>query len=98
MISVKVLDVNDNRPLFVKNTYEQNITENLSSGVFVQQVEAVDADLGLNSRVTYAIVSGAQGYFAINNESGRSLYCITVSYSERLDSFWFFSKCVQNFS
>ena len=70
VVDVNVLDENDNNPIFTQSRYQQNITENLSEGVFVKEVEAVDADIGENGRVTYAILSGAEGYFRINNETG----------------------------
>jgi hypothetical protein len=70
VVAIKVLDENDNDPVFTKSRYEQNITENLSSGVFVKEVEATDADIGANGRVTYAILSGAEGYFRIDNDTG----------------------------
>ena len=70
VVNVRVLDENDNSPVFAKDRYEQNITENLSAGIFVKEVEATDADIRENGRVTYAILSGAQGYFRIDNETG----------------------------
>jgi hypothetical protein len=70
VVDVRVLDENDNDPVFTHTRYEQNITENLSDGLFVQEVEAIDADIGDNGRVTYAILSGAEGYFRINNDTG----------------------------
>ena len=70
VITVTVLDENDNDPIFTEKRYEQNITENLSGGTFVKEVEAIDYDIGENARVSYAILSGAKGYFRINNDTG----------------------------
>ena len=70
VVVIKVLDENDNDPVFTKSRYEQNITENLSGEVFVKEVEATDTDIGANGRVTYAILSGAEGYFRIDNDTG----------------------------
>lgn len=64
------MDENDNTPLFTEAKYEQNITENLSKGVFVKEVKASDEDIGFNGQVTYAILTGDKGYFMIDNETG----------------------------
>ena len=70
VVDVNVVDENDNDPIFTQSRYQRNITENLSEGVFVKEVEAFDADIDENGRVTYAILTGAEGYFRINNETG----------------------------
>ena len=70
VVAVTVLDENDNDPLFTESGYKQNITENLSSGFFVKEVEAIDADIDANGQVTYAILSGDMGYFRIENLTG----------------------------
>ena len=88
MVAVNVLDENDNDPLFTKSRYEQNIMEN-SNGVFVKEVEATDADIGANGRVSYAILSGAEGYFRIGNDTGicRRLLFITRDLKDNVLSF-----------
>lgn len=73
IIPIKILDENDNDPLFRKSKYEQNITENLSSGVFVMDLKADDADIGENGRVSYSILSGGKGYFSVDNKTGTPL-------------------------
>ena len=70
VVDVTVLDENDNDPVFTKSRYEQNITENLSAGIFVKDVEATDADIGANGQVAYAILGGDGGYFRIESETG----------------------------
>ncbi|XP_033097305.1 cadherin-23-like, partial [Anneissia japonica] len=68
-VPVTVLDVNDNSPVWIQNTYDVSITEN-SAAEEVVQVIATDADIGQNSRLIYQILSPSP-YFTINNETGQ---------------------------
>ncbi|XP_028316107.1 protocadherin gamma-C5-like [Gouania willdenowi] len=52
-ITVIVLDVNDNAPLFEKPTYEANVSEKATPGTEVLRVKAADADEGLNGEIEY---------------------------------------------
>ncbi|XP_046692113.1 cadherin-23 isoform X2 [Silurus meridionalis] len=70
-VYVEVLDVNDNRPIFLQNSYETTILENVPRGTSVLQVQATDADQGENGRVLYRIISGnSGGQFSIDLLSG----------------------------
>ncbi|NXI75689.1 PCD23 protein, partial [Rhipidura dahli] len=71
VLTIIVLDVNDEAPVFVKQLYETAVHENQDPGEFVIKVEAVDRDAGLNSLLQYEILPGA-GYekFEMNSESG----------------------------
>ncbi|TGZ63206.1 hypothetical protein CRM22_007039 [Opisthorchis felineus] len=52
---VQVLDCNDNPPVFEKNFYSANITEDTPIGILILQVKATDADSGPNGAVQYRI-------------------------------------------
>uniref|UniRef100_A0A672JCS5 Protocadherin-15 n=1 Tax=Salarias fasciatus TaxID=181472 RepID=A0A672JCS5_SALFA len=52
-LSVTVLDVDDNSPVFTQQTYNVNLPENTPKGSVILQLNAVDADL--NSNLTYRI-------------------------------------------
>ena len=54
---VKVTDENDNRPIFTRNHYFGNITENKPNGYIILRVSATDKDEGLNAEIRYEIVS-----------------------------------------
>ncbi|XP_072558047.1 protocadherin gamma-A11-like isoform X16 [Paramormyrops kingsleyae] len=72
-IHVKVLDVNDNAPVFTKKHYRAEVPENSSKGTFVTKVSATDSDKGINSEVTYAfrhITDKYSDVFEINEKSG----------------------------
>ncbi|XP_061083448.1 cadherin-23 [Conger conger] len=57
-VYIEVLDVNDNRPIFLQNSYETSILESAPRGASILQVQATDADQGENGRVLYRILSG----------------------------------------
>ncbi|XP_061612296.1 protocadherin-15-like [Phyllopteryx taeniolatus] len=52
-LSVTVLDVDDNSPVFSQQTYNVNLPENSPKGTVILKLHAIDADLGSN--LTYRI-------------------------------------------
>ena len=54
MVTVNLIDVNDNRPSFSSAVYESSVLENSTQGVIVTQVSATDLDSGVNGRVFYS--------------------------------------------
>ncbi|KAK2818195.1 hypothetical protein Q7C36_022128 [Tachysurus vachellii] len=68
-VHVEVLDINDNSPEFASSTIPVNIQEDAEIGANVTQVEAKDADSGLNAEIHYSLV-GSAGMFSINPETG----------------------------
>ncbi|KAM9143867.1 protocadherin-23 [Pangshura tecta] len=71
MLTVSILDVNDEKPVFQKQLYEAAVCENQNPGEFVINVEAVDRDSGINSLLQYEILPG-NGFeiFQINSNTG----------------------------
>ncbi|NXY24023.1 PCD23 protein, partial [Atrichornis clamosus] len=71
VLTIVVLDVNDETPIFLKQLYKTAVHENRDPGEFVIKVEAVDRDAGLNSLLQYEILPGT-GYekFKMNSDSG----------------------------
>ncbi|KAI1242062.1 Protocadherin Fat 3 [Lamprotornis superbus] len=74
-VEVKVLDVNDNKPVFEAASYDAIIMEGMPIGTKLMQVKAVDADSSANGQVTYtlAVESELQKIteaFAIDSNSG----------------------------
>ncbi|NXT85484.1 PCD23 protein, partial [Zapornia atra] len=71
VLTIVLLDVNDETPIFLKQFYEAAVHENQDPGEFVIKVEAVDRDAGPNSLLHYEILP-ASGYekFRINSDSG----------------------------
>ncbi|XP_058654472.1 protocadherin alpha-5-like isoform X5 [Onychostoma macrolepis] len=54
-IIIDVLDINDNVPIFTKETYTVVLNENAPVGTTVVQVNATDLDEGQNGEVVYAL-------------------------------------------
>ncbi|XP_056903807.1 cadherin-23 [Takifugu flavidus] len=70
-VFVEVQDVNDNRPIFLQNSYETGILESVPQGTSILQVQATDADQGENGRVLYRILTGnSNNLFSIDRQTG----------------------------
>ncbi|XP_072515592.1 protocadherin gamma-A8-like [Salminus brasiliensis] len=73
-IHVKVLDANDNSPIFTKKVYKTTVTENAPKGTKLTTVSATDADEGSNSHVTYyisdAVDSSVTDIFVVDTQNG----------------------------
>uniref|UniRef100_A0A8C5JDC3 Cadherin EGF LAG seven-pass G-type receptor 1 n=1 Tax=Junco hyemalis TaxID=40217 RepID=A0A8C5JDC3_JUNHY len=54
MVSVQVVDVNDNAPIFVSTPFQATVLENVPLGYSVLHIQAVDADSGENARAPVA--------------------------------------------
>ncbi|KAK2908823.1 hypothetical protein Q8A67_004660 [Cirrhinus molitorella] len=71
VVSVKVLDINDNAPVFSSPEYHVQVTENSPLGTALVHVSAYDPDLGANGTVTYNIISGnRRGLFRVDSATG----------------------------
>ena len=80
MITIIVVDENDNNPIFSASTYRQNIGENAPEGSVVQILEAADADSTSNGELVYSLLEGTD-VFEVDNSSG----IVTVLNSSLLD-------------
>uniref|UniRef100_A0A087Y9L4 Cadherin-related 23 n=1 Tax=Poecilia formosa TaxID=48698 RepID=A0A087Y9L4_POEFO len=70
-VFVEVQDVNDNRPIFLQNSYETSVLETVPIRTSILQVQATDADQGENGRVLYRIITGNNNnLFSIDRQSG----------------------------
>ncbi|KAM4621308.1 protocadherin gamma-C5-like [Polymixia lowei] len=73
-ITVNVLDINDNFPVFDKNLYKVMLGENSAKGAFVIKTTATDADEGPNGDIEYTFGSRTPvsilSMFEINSLTG----------------------------
>ncbi|XP_075279271.1 cadherin-23 isoform X3 [Opisthocomus hoazin] len=70
-VYVTILDVNDNRPIFLQSSYEVSVPEDIPAASSIVQVKATDSDEGVNGRVWYRIVKGNEhNNFRINPSTG----------------------------
>ncbi|XP_070846605.1 protocadherin-23 [Chaetodon trifascialis] len=57
-VSISLLDVNDNAPVFEHSSYRTAVWEGQAHNTYIMQVFASDADSGMNGQIEYSIVSG----------------------------------------
>ncbi|XP_057677236.1 protocadherin-16-like [Corythoichthys intestinalis] len=70
-VHVRVLDVNDNAPIFGKASYSAEVSEDAAEGSQVLTVSAMDADVDANGKVLYFLSHEAHGAFTVNEHSGQ---------------------------
>uniref|UniRef100_UPI003EBE4DC0 cadherin EGF LAG seven-pass G-type receptor 2 precursor n=1 Tax=Danio rerio TaxID=7955 RepID=UPI003EBE4DC0 len=71
LVTVQVLDINDNAPIFVSTPFQATVLENVPVGYSVIHIQAVDADAGDNSRLEYRLTETTANFpFTINNSTG----------------------------
>uniref|UniRef100_A0A8C9N392 Cadherin domain-containing protein n=1 Tax=Serinus canaria TaxID=9135 RepID=A0A8C9N392_SERCA len=81
VLALRVLDVNDNAPVFLEERYSARVAENNAAGALVLTVRATDADWGQNARVRYRLAEGRvrgaplSSYVSVQAETG-ALYAL----------------------
>ncbi|XP_050168546.1 LOW QUALITY PROTEIN: protocadherin gamma-A5-like [Myiozetetes cayanensis] len=81
VLALRVLDVNDNAPVFAQERYSARLRENNAAGALVLVVRATDADWGGNARVRYRLAEGRvrgaplSSYVSVQAETG-ALYAL----------------------
>ncbi|KAI8035371.1 hypothetical protein M5D96_011814 [Drosophila gunungcola] len=84
---IRILDENDNSPVFDPKQYSASVAENASIGAMVLQVSATDVDEGANGRIRYSIVMGDQNHdFSISEDTGVVRVAKNLNY-ERLSRY-----------
>ncbi|XP_048031668.1 protocadherin Fat 3 isoform X3 [Megalobrama amblycephala] len=70
-LTIVVLDVNDNPPVFQKQDYAATVPEDVTVGTEVLRVFATTADIGVNAEIYYRFLSGNElGKFSIDDSTG----------------------------
>ncbi|XP_076992211.1 desmoglein-4 [Tamandua tetradactyla] len=85
-LRVKVMDINDNPPVFTQNVYVASIEENSDANTLVVKLSATDADEDnhLNSKIAYKIISqepAGAPMFILNRYTGE--LCTMSSFLDR---------------
>lgn len=71
VLSISILDDNDNTPSFPKSTLTVDVLENMRIGELVASVTATDSDSGSNADITYSIsATNNHGTFSISPNTG----------------------------
>ncbi|XP_023803108.1 protocadherin beta-15-like, partial [Cyanistes caeruleus] len=72
-ISIIILDVNDNPPIFTQERYIGKVLENMPEGSVVLTVSATDQDAGVNGEISYQLSEAedqSDSTFVIDNTTG----------------------------
>ncbi|KAK4814863.1 hypothetical protein QYF61_027838 [Mycteria americana] len=93
VLALRVLDVNDNAPVFAEARYSARLPENNAAGALVLTVRAADADWGQNARVRYRLSEGGvrgaplSSYVSVQAETG-ALYALRSFDYEEVREVW----------
>uniref|UniRef100_A0A8C8CDV9 Cadherin domain-containing protein n=1 Tax=Oncorhynchus tshawytscha TaxID=74940 RepID=A0A8C8CDV9_ONCTS len=91
-INVRILDVNDNPPVFSQLSYTVYVRENNAAGSIMCSVSASDPDIGENAKISYSILDSkvqdvsVSSYIYINSDNG-SIYSMHSFDYEKLKVF-----------
>uniref|UniRef100_A0A8C1I7E3 FAT atypical cadherin 1a n=1 Tax=Cyprinus carpio TaxID=7962 RepID=A0A8C1I7E3_CYPCA len=71
-VSVSILDINDNPPVFERREYTATIAEDIPVGTQVLQVHAASRDTEEGAEITYSIINGNErGAFRVDPHTGK---------------------------
>ncbi|ESN98911.1 hypothetical protein HELRODRAFT_107069 [Helobdella robusta] len=83
-IEIKVIDSNDNPPVFEKSSYSVTVLESTLPGTTLLTVHATDKDVGANAHITYLLSPNSDhaygDVFQINGHSGEILIMKPLDY------------------
>lgn len=86
-IIIKVTDFNDNSPVFDQNSFSVTLPEDASVGTVILDLNAVDADEGLNAEVVYGfgkqVSQEIRQLFQVDHKSGRLTLRSQVDFEDK---------------
>ncbi|XP_062849586.1 cadherin-24 [Trichomycterus rosablanca] len=96
-VTVKLTDVNDNPPHFIKSSWLFSVSELAAPGAEVGRISATDADLGENAKLEYTILEGESGNtFNITGERQEAIIILNKAVDYESRSSYSFSVEVLN--
>ncbi|XP_073477084.1 protocadherin gamma-C5-like isoform X19 [Aquarana catesbeiana] len=85
-ITITVLDINDNPPMFEQSIYKINLKENIPLNIVILKLNATDLDEGANAEIEYSFDShtskSARKLFVLNSQNGEIYVNGSVDYEE----------------
>ncbi|XP_040200880.1 LOW QUALITY PROTEIN: protocadherin gamma-C5-like [Rana temporaria] len=85
-ITITVLDINDNRPVFDRPVYKINLRENIPLNTVILTLNASDLDEGENGEILYYVdehtSESAREKFALNEQNGQIYINGSVDFEE----------------
>ncbi|KAF0877671.1 PCD23 protein, partial [Crocuta crocuta] len=83
IVSIEVLDVNDNPPKFNTLKYHAHVKESTPLGSHITVVSATDRDVGPHAEIVYYIISGNEkGHFHLEGKTGVLYLIKPLDYEE----------------
>ena len=70
VVSINILDVNDNMPVFQRLNYSFTVVENYPLGTVIGRIVASDPDAGKNGQLTYSLTGEDASLFTVNERTG----------------------------
>ncbi|XP_006884558.1 PREDICTED: protocadherin-23 [Elephantulus edwardii] len=85
IISIEVLDANDNPPTFTHLEYHAHVRESTPLGSHITVVSATDCDIGSNAEINYHLISGNErGHFQLEEKTGILYLIKPLDYEETI--------------
>ncbi|KAM5230037.1 protocadherin-23 [Hipposideros larvatus] len=85
VVSIEVLDVNDNPPKFNSLNYHAHVKESIPLGSHITVVSANDCDMGSHADVIYHIITGNEkGHFHLEEKTGVLYLIKPLDYEETI--------------
>ncbi|XP_077122354.1 protocadherin gamma-C5-like isoform X34 [Ranitomeya variabilis] len=85
-ITVNVLDINDNAPVFHQSSYRISVLENIPLNSVIIQLNATDLDEGANGDISYSFdhhtLDSAKRIFQINSKTNKIITADTLDFEE----------------
>lgn len=69
-VNIKLLDMNDNAPVFNEFSYKFNVLENATIGTKIGDVEATDRDFGIFGEIEYTLTGFGSNMFKTDKNKG----------------------------
>ncbi|XP_069388126.1 protocadherin alpha-8-like [Paralichthys olivaceus] len=86
VITVNVLDINDNAPIFSQTLYKASVYENVKIGSSIMTLNATDLDVGQNGQISYSFIEMDQekqtDLFSIDEKTGTVTNKKNIDYEE----------------
>ncbi|KAI9558883.1 hypothetical protein GHT06_015672 [Daphnia sinensis] len=69
-LTILLVDVNDNNPIFEEPSYSFNVVENSAPGLLIARLSATDADSGVYGQLRYELRGFGSEHFSVNASTG----------------------------
>ncbi|XP_036403729.1 protocadherin alpha-8-like isoform X4 [Megalops cyprinoides] len=85
-VTINVIDVNDNAPIFSSPLYKVRVSENVPFGTTILTLNATDLDEGVNGEISYSLVKRGSldpsEIFSLNPKTGEITLTGSLDYEE----------------